>query len=251
MKTYKYQLNFSADYQGLYNSSQRQQKANKILSIIKDYCGETLEKKVLLDVGSSTGIMTNLLSKHFKKTIGVDIDQAGVQFAKKNFKRDSLQFLVQDSMKMEFNNNTFDIVNCSHVYEHVPDSKKMFKEIFRVLKPGGVCFFAAGNRLNLIENHYQLPLLSVIPKRLAHIYLKILKVGDYYYENHLTYWGLKKLVSDFHIIDYTQKIIETPGKYFLDDMIKDKSFKQKIALMVIKHLYFLSPTYIWILKKPN
>ncbi len=33
--------------------------------------------------------------------------------------------------------NTFDIVLCSHVLEHVPDDRKAMREIFRVLRPGG------------------------------------------------------------------------------------------------------------------
>ncbi len=33
--------------------------------------------------------------------------------------------------------NTFDIIFCSHVLEHVPDDRKAMSEFFRVLKPGG------------------------------------------------------------------------------------------------------------------
>ena len=40
-------------------------------------------------------------------------------------------------MKLSFKENSFDIVICTHVYEHVPNSKKLFDEIYRVLKPGG------------------------------------------------------------------------------------------------------------------
>jgi SAM-dependent methyltransferase len=33
--------------------------------------------------------------------------------------------------------NTFDVIICNHVLEHVPDYKKAMSEFFRVLKPGG------------------------------------------------------------------------------------------------------------------
>lgn len=72
-------------------------------------------------------------------------------------------------------------------------------EIYRVLRPGGVCFLAAGNRFVFMEAHYHLPFLSVIPKWMAHKYINLFKKADYYYETHLTYWGLKKLVSKFDI----------------------------------------------------
>ena len=122
-------------------------------------------------------------------------------------------------------------------------------KFFEFLKPGGVCFFAAGNRLVFMEAHYKLPLLSVIPKWLAHKYIKLFNKADFYYENHLTYWGLKKLVSKFQIIDYTQEIIKHPKKYFATEMIKNKSFIQYFYLLILNFLYFTCPTYIWLLKK--
>lgn len=42
-----------------------------------------------------------------------------------------------DLMNISFEENSFDIVLCSHVLEHIPDDITAMKEIFRVLKPGG------------------------------------------------------------------------------------------------------------------
>jgi ubiquinone/menaquinone biosynthesis C-methylase UbiE len=232
----------------LYNDSGRKQKADKILAILKTHLGKISDLK-LLDVGSSTGIITNYLSNNFKETIGIDIDEKGVKYAKKEFENEHLHFYMQDSMNIEFPDNTFDVVNCTHIYEHVPDSKKLMDEIFRVLKQGGICFFAAGNRLIFIEGHYKLPLLSVVPKFVAHRYIKLFKKADYYYETHLTYWGLKKITSKFEIFDYTTEIIKNPNKYFATDMIKDHSFNQWLYLFILKIAYWTCPDYIWILKK--
>ena len=33
--------------------------------------------------------------------------------------------------------NVFDVIYCSHVFEHIPDDRKAMRELFRVLKPGG------------------------------------------------------------------------------------------------------------------
>jgi len=83
MNDYKYQLNFSAQHNILYDVEQREQKANKILSVLTDYLGDNLENLSLLDVGCSTGIMTHLLSNKFQTTVGIDIDTDGVEFAQK------------------------------------------------------------------------------------------------------------------------------------------------------------------------
>jgi ubiquinone/menaquinone biosynthesis C-methylase UbiE len=33
--------------------------------------------------------------------------------------------------------NSFDVILCNHVLEHVPDDRKAMSELYRVLKPGG------------------------------------------------------------------------------------------------------------------
>lgn len=42
-----------------------------------------------------------------------------------------------DITDIQLPNNTFDVIYCSHVLEHVPDDRKAMRELYRVLKPGG------------------------------------------------------------------------------------------------------------------
>ncbi|MFN8254418.1 MAG: class I SAM-dependent methyltransferase [Bacteroidales bacterium] len=42
-----------------------------------------------------------------------------------------------DIRKMPFDDNSFDVLICNHVLEHIDDEEKATKEIYRVLKPGG------------------------------------------------------------------------------------------------------------------
>ena len=42
-----------------------------------------------------------------------------------------------DIQQMPLADDTFDVVICNHVLEHVPDDRKAMREILRVLKPGG------------------------------------------------------------------------------------------------------------------
>ena len=42
-----------------------------------------------------------------------------------------------DITDIPYPNNTFDVIYCSHVLEHVPDDRKAIRELFRVLKSDG------------------------------------------------------------------------------------------------------------------
>jgi len=247
-----YQYDYSKSHNELYNSYEREQKASKIISIIEDFYlfkNISIKDLNLLDIGCSTGIMTNLLSKYFRETIGIDIDEEAMSYAKKNFESRNLHFLFQDSMNIQFAENSFDVINCTHIYEHVPDSSTLLDEIHRVLKPGGICFFSAANRYIIIEPHYRLPFLSWLPRYLANKYLKLFRNIDYYYESLLPYGKLKKLVRDFEITDYTTRVIRDPVKYHATEMIKPDSLAQKIYLFLLNYMLWISPTYLWILQK--
>ena len=147
---------------------------------------------IALDIGCSTGIIDNLLAPHFRILVGLDIDEEALSYAEQEKKQVNQSFLLSDAMVMPFNDQTFDVIICAHVYEHVPRASTLMEEIHRLLKPYGVCFFAAGNRLALMEPHYRLPLLSIIPKKLADLYVRRSGRALSYYEKHLTYWGLKQ-----------------------------------------------------------
>ncbi len=45
--------------------------------------------------------------------------------------------IQMDLTKIQFPNNSFDIIYCSHVLEHIPDDRTAMQELARVLKPSG------------------------------------------------------------------------------------------------------------------
>lgn len=60
---------------------------------------------------------------------GVDLDAARYRHI------DNIK--TADLTALPFAQDTFDIIICSHVLEHVPDDAAAFAELYRVLKPGG------------------------------------------------------------------------------------------------------------------
>lgn len=241
---------FAGQWPAMYNRKAREQKADQIIKILKDYLGKNkLKTLTLLDVGSSTGIIDNKLAPKFRKILGVDTDEEAVLYAQNNFKRGNLSFAVQDAMKLKLSTNSFDIVVCTQVYEHVPDPVKLFSEINRVLKPGGVCYLAALNKFWPLEPHYKLLFLSYLPESLGNFYLKLMGKGEVYDEHLESYWGLRKLTKSFLCTDYTDKIIKNPKRFGYEGILKyPVPLIYPLALFYPILKYFV-PTYFWILEK--
>ena len=42
-----------------------------------------------------------------------------------------------DICNLPFENDSFDVILCNHVLEHIPDDTKAMQELYRILKPGG------------------------------------------------------------------------------------------------------------------
>lgn len=245
----KLQHNFSAMHgHAVYNASGRRKKAMKTISVLEDHLGGLRDKNAL-DIGCAAGLSSKWYAQAVNTLVAIDIDTPAVSYAKQHNDQSNLTFAVMDSQRIGCRDESFDIVICNHIYEHVPNSKLLLSEIHRVLRPGGVCFFGAGNRLSFMEPHYQLPLLSVIPKFMAHWYLRLAGRGSHYYETHLTYWGLRNLVSSFELIDYTESVVRHPKRYHADDVIKDGARLQKLYLHFFKVAYWACPTYVWLLRK--
>lgn len=226
----------------MYDVPSRIERARRIVRLLSLYFGkDKLRKLSVLDVGSSTGIIDNEIAKSVGSLTGCDIDKKALGFAKKNFRRKNLVFKLGDAMKLDFPDKSFDIVICAQVYEHVPDPSLMFLEIYRVLKPGGVCYLAALNKYWIMEPHYRLPFLSWFPKKIADQYVRLFGKAKSYYETPLSYSQLSKLTGQFKRLDYTANILSNPKKYGYNNQPLPKIFSP-----ILKHF---APTFIWLLAK--
>ena len=250
----EYQYGFSAMHADvMYDDRSRRIKAEKTMAVIRDYLagiGQRPEDQRLLDIGCSTGFLSSYYAQSFRHVTGIDIDMDAVLYAQKHNTSRRTTFLPMDSLNIAVPDNSFEAVTCTHIYEHVPDAARLLEEIHRGLKPGGFCYFAAGNRLMWMEPHYQLPLLSILPRRLADRYVRWSGRADFYYEKLLWHGQIRRLVRRFEIIDYTDKVIQHPDKYHLTDVLTPESTKHRLARLLVRTCRWAVPTYIWILRKP-
>ncbi len=230
------------------DGSARARKAEKILRILADQCPDLAHCR-MLEIGCGAGHMTRRFASACREMVAVDIDIDALRVAARENSADNILYALMDSGRHALAPAGFEVIVCNHVYEHVPDAGMLVREIERLLAPGGVCFFGAGNRLSFMEPHYRLPLLSVLPKWAAHPYLRAFRGVSHYYETHLSYWGLKGLVARFDRIDYTARVIAEPQRFAADDQLIQGSFKQRLAALVANHCYWACPTYLWVLKR--
>ncbi|MFK5883644.1 MAG: class I SAM-dependent methyltransferase [Candidatus Izemoplasma sp.] len=115
-------------------------------SVVLDYESTLLKRmigkvanKTILDVGCATGVHTRLFANEDNIVTGIDISKEMITEAKKR-RIDDISFLQMDATKMDFPDNSFDIVFSVTMIEFVTDKKKLINELFRVLKPGGYLF---------------------------------------------------------------------------------------------------------------
>lgn len=243
-----YQPDFSTIYESMHSVEERGRKAATMVAILRESLGDRLAHASVLNLGCSTGLIDEYIAPQVARMTGVDIDEPAIALAKSRRNAPNLDFEIGDAMHLGFVDETFDVVICSQVYEHVPDASRMMTEIRRVLRQGGVCYFAATNKWALIEKHHRLPFLSWLPQRLADRYMRITGKGDSYYERHLGYGSLLALVSGFRLEDCTGKVLTTPGRYEAEYLF-GSAWQRRVAGFLFRTLRPIFPGYIWLLWK--
>ncbi|MGW1455069.1 class I SAM-dependent methyltransferase [Salegentibacter agarivorans] len=101
----------------------------------------------LLDIGCGKMPYKNyiLTNTNVNTYTGLDIDTAHIYDA--NIQPD----FTWDGIKMPFDDESFECAFGTEVLEHCPEPEIILKEIYRVLKPGGVFFFTVPFLWNLHE----------------------------------------------------------------------------------------------------
>jgi SAM-dependent methyltransferase len=137
-----------------------QQLDNEILA--KYYgCGSpippALQGRVILDLGCGTGKDVFVASRFAGPegyVIGIDMTDEQLEVAQRHLKSQTEKFgysapnvefkkgYIEDLKPLHINDNSVDVVISNCVINLSTDKKKVFSEIFRVLKPGGELYFS-------------------------------------------------------------------------------------------------------------
>jgi 2-polyprenyl-6-hydroxyphenyl methylase/3-demethylubiquinone-9 3-methyltransferase len=101
-----------------------------------------------LDVGCGGGFTCEFMAKRGVKVSGIDQSAQCIQQAQAHASLSGLQIDYQHgySENLPYGANTFDIVVCVDVLEHIADLRQTISEIYRILKPNGLFLFDTINQ---------------------------------------------------------------------------------------------------------
>ena len=101
-----------------------------------------------LDVGCGGGILAEEFAAMGFRVTGIDPSEQSLTTARLHAQSAGLSIQYQQGTgeSIPFAENTYPVVYCCDVLEHVRDLPKVIGEIYRVTKPGGVFFFDTLNR---------------------------------------------------------------------------------------------------------
>ena len=96
----------------------------------------------IADLGCGTGFFTNIMSRKYRKVIGLDISPQMLSFAKEN-RNSSIEWIEGDIHALPFEDNSLDVVFSNLAIQWCNPLTDVLKEIKRVLKPGGTLVFTS------------------------------------------------------------------------------------------------------------
>lgn len=96
----------------------------------------------VLDMGCGEGTRLNFVAKG-KKGYGIDISPKAISLAKRKYPK--FNFTIGDLEHLPYKNESFDLVYCAFVLEHLDNPERVIKEGIRVLRESGKFLIVAPN----------------------------------------------------------------------------------------------------------
>lgn len=114
-----------------------------------------------LEIGAGLGFQAWIATRlGFDDVHCTDLDPDAAAFAFDNFGLSN--YHIGDLEDIKLPENYFDFISCWHCIEHVQDMKIFLDEVHRVLKPGGVLFFATPNLGSYLYRLYRIAKFSTM-----------------------------------------------------------------------------------------
>ena len=105
-----------------------------------------------LEVGFGAGVYLAALAEAYSEVVASDLDQAHIDHARSIAARYSnLRLVTDDITASRLPDQSFDLVLCSEVIEHISDTAAVLAGIRRLIAPGGILILSTPQRHSLME----------------------------------------------------------------------------------------------------
>ena len=151
------------------------------LNYIDERC--SLNGKTVIDIGCGGGILSESMAKRGANVTGIDMGEAPLAVAKLHKLESGVEVNYLHSTAEAFAEQkpeSYDIVTCLEMLEHVPDPASVIKACAKLVKPGGHVFFSTINRnpnsfvFAIVGAEY---VLNLLPKG-THDYKKLIRPSE-------------------------------------------------------------------------
>ncbi|OMH30910.1 bifunctional 2-polyprenyl-6-hydroxyphenol methylase/3-demethylubiquinol 3-O-methyltransferase UbiG [Motiliproteus sp. MSK22-1] len=138
------------------------------VNFIDEYA--SLAGKQVLDIGCGGGILSESMAVRGAEVTGIDMGETPLKIAKLHGLETGIKVNYRQITAEEIASeepDSYDVVTCLEMLEHVPDPSSIVKACAKLVKPGGQVFFSTLNRnpksflLAIVGAEY---LLNMVPR---------------------------------------------------------------------------------------
>ena len=172
---------------------------------------EINENGYMLDVGCGEGrhIFGAMQQYPMMKCLGIDMDENSLKMAEEGYayfesiSDAGAKFMKGSAYELPFKDNSFDLIVCSEVLEHLHEYNDAIKEMKRVLKPGGkffasvpaswpekICWYLSKDYQNQPGGHLRIFNQKRLVKEIECLGFKFLS-SEKFHSIHSPYWWLR------------------------------------------------------------
>jgi SAM-dependent methyltransferase len=121
------------------------------LMIARHFCAYKFAKAFIrqrdvLDIGCGEGYGADFLADSAKTVLGIDYDEAVIDYAKNKYRKENLKFAVMDIKDLNSLNQKFDVICSFQNIEHIRGVGKLLSDINNLLRNNGIFICSTCNK---------------------------------------------------------------------------------------------------------
>jgi len=111
-----------------------------------EFAARYVEGKRVLDMGCGEGYGSAMLAERAGQMVGTDCSKEVIAHAAAKYPLPNVEFRCMPAEKQSFPDESFDVVVCLELIEHVEDYVAVMEQMHRVLKPEGTLIISTPNK---------------------------------------------------------------------------------------------------------